>query len=186
MNRNLNPISSSLLLFFLPHLLWLSQRGVLSRGQKGEVASDLWLREGRGERDGDQSNAFKLLIISIEALHDINPVRLLMCIGFWARPNYDWEEWVVIWRKGISRDIHTVDTHRQIHTLTLGWSNLLIASTRQALYWSRNKLRRRGRVRLECILTIAAPDKEASYLFFFCSRINPPTGRRGKKNNLHE
>lgn len=79
-----------------PPLLWLSQHGVLSQGQKGEVGSDLWLREGRRERGRDQSNAFKLLIISIKALQDINPVRLLMCIGFWARPNYDWEEWLAI------------------------------------------------------------------------------------------
>lgn len=84
MNGNINPISSSRLLSF-PHVLWLSQRGVLSWGQKGEVASDLWLREGRRERDGDQSGAFKLLIISIKALHDINPVRLLMCLGLWSR-----------------------------------------------------------------------------------------------------
>lgn len=36
--------------FFPSHLLWLSQRGVLSQGQKGEVGSDLWLR-GRQERE---------------------------------------------------------------------------------------------------------------------------------------
>lgn len=42
---------------------------------------------GRGEGEGggrvgggDQSNEFKLLIISIKALQDINPVRLLMCV----------------------------------------------------------------------------------------------------------
>lgn len=64
-NKNLKPISSSPFywpfsppssFFFFsfsfslttppspslpPHLLWLSQRGVLSRGQKGEVAADL-------------------------------------------------------------------------------------------------------------------------------------------------
>ena len=75
-----------------PHnLLWLSQREVLSQGQKGEVGLDLWLREGRREKGGDQSDAFKLLIISIKALQDNNPVRLLTCTGLWARPNYDWE-----------------------------------------------------------------------------------------------
>lgn len=38
--------------------------------------------EGKEERDQDQSDAFRLPIISIKALHDINPVRLLMCVGF--------------------------------------------------------------------------------------------------------
>lgn len=102
--------------------LWLSQRGVLSQGQKGEVGSDLWLREGRRERGRDQSNAFKLLIISIKALQDINPVRLLMCIGFWARLNYDGEEWVTIQRRGISRDIYSRHTEAHTHTQThLHW-----------------------------------------------------------------
>ena len=70
---------------------------------------------------------------------------------------------------GISRDIYSrhTEANTHTHTLTLGCSNLLIASTRQALYWSRNKLRGRRRGRLECILVIAAPDKAAGYLFSF-------------------
>lgn len=36
------------------------------------------MREGGGG-GGDQSSAFKFLTISVKALQDINPIRLLMC-----------------------------------------------------------------------------------------------------------
>lgn len=38
-------------------------------------------RRREKEGGGDQSNAFKLLIISIKALQDINPVTRFMCVG---------------------------------------------------------------------------------------------------------
>lgn len=41
------------------------------------------MMKGRREREGggDQSDAFKLLIISIKALQDINPAAPFMCVG---------------------------------------------------------------------------------------------------------
>lgn len=50
-------------------------------------------------------------------------------------------------------------TETHTHTLTSGRSNLLMASTRQALYWSRNKLKGRRRLRLEWLLQMSMPIK---------------------------
>lgn len=99
MNRNLKRISSRPLFFsafFLPSpfcftptspththpfALAVTARGLIA-GPKGRSCGGFMMKRRRErEGGGDQSNAFKLLIISIKALQDINPVRRFMCVG---------------------------------------------------------------------------------------------------------
>lgn len=74
---NLNPISpTNTPMFALTVTAW----GLIA-GPKGRSCLGFMIK-GTEEEDRDQSAAFKLIIISIKVLHDINPVSLLMCVGF--------------------------------------------------------------------------------------------------------
>lgn len=71
----------AVLLFFAPSFtLAVTAWGLIERPNGRSWPGFMMKTRGEGgEGGGDQSGAFKFLTISVKALQDINPIRLLMC-----------------------------------------------------------------------------------------------------------